>query len=57
MNKWGLLLVSLLLLVLGIGGIVYWFEEFLMFLKGGVGIVFALIGLLLLIVSIEEFRY
>ncbi|MDK2849855.1 MAG: hypothetical protein PWP03_132 [Candidatus Woesearchaeota archaeon] len=57
MNKWGLLVVSLLLLIVGIGGIVYWFNDFLTFLKGGIGLVLALLGALLLIVAIEEFKY
>ncbi len=46
MDKTGLitLIVGIILLVVGIAGIWFFFPQFLEFIKGGIGLVLALIG-------------
>ena len=56
MNKWGELLITIILLFLGGLSIVFWWKELVNFIKGGIGIILILFGLLFLLITIEDFK-
>lgn len=56
MVKYIVLLVGALLLVLGVWGIVGWWQDFLLVLKGGLPIFLGFVGLIMAIAAIGEIR-
>ncbi len=56
MDKWGELLITIILLVVGIIWIIYWWNDFLLVLKGTIGAILLVFGVLFLLITIEDFK-
>lgn len=56
MNKWLELVIGLILILVGVLAIIYWKFDVIRLIKGSIGILILLIGLMFGAIAIEDFK-